>query len=209
MVRAALAPRAGEPRPGPARRRAIAIPAATVVAASLLSVLPIVSKQRLVARFRLLMLIAWRLLRADAWPAWWAAPLGLRQRPVHRAIRSAFGRACGRRPCSRSTSSTGARCGAIIGSNGCSPACCSSPCSNGPVAGRGGDGRRGAVRQRSPPLVISICVLPDRRLRSSRGSTAGGSGDEADKRFTSAHQSITFSRRMLLVGGAQAASAGC
>jgi rod shape-determining protein MreD len=23
------------------------------------------------------MLIAWRLLRADAWPAWWAAPLGL------------------------------------------------------------------------------------------------------------------------------------
>ena len=24
----------------------------------------------------LLMLIAWRLLRADAWPAWWAAPLG-------------------------------------------------------------------------------------------------------------------------------------
>jgi len=22
------------------------------------------------------MLIAWRLLRADAWPAWWAAPLG-------------------------------------------------------------------------------------------------------------------------------------
>jgi rod shape-determining protein MreD len=24
----------------------------------------------------LLLLIAWRLLRADAWPAWWAAPLG-------------------------------------------------------------------------------------------------------------------------------------
>jgi rod shape-determining protein MreD len=23
------------------------------------------------------MLIAWRLLRADPWPAWWAAPLGL------------------------------------------------------------------------------------------------------------------------------------
>jgi rod shape-determining protein MreD len=23
------------------------------------------------------MLLAWRLLRADAWPAWWAAPLGL------------------------------------------------------------------------------------------------------------------------------------
>ena len=26
--------------------------------------------------FGFLVLIAWRLLRADAWPAWWAAPLG-------------------------------------------------------------------------------------------------------------------------------------
>src|SRR5688500_627402 len=75
MVRAALASRhrMGQgPRPG-----AGYIPAASVVAASLLSALPIISTSGWYPDFGFLVLIGWRLLRSDAWPAWWAAPLGL------------------------------------------------------------------------------------------------------------------------------------
>jgi rod shape-determining protein MreD len=74
MVRAALANkrRIGQgPRPGAAY-----IPAASVLLGSLLSALPIVSVSGLYPDFGFLILIGWRLLRADAWPAWWAAPLG-------------------------------------------------------------------------------------------------------------------------------------
>jgi rod shape-determining protein MreD len=74
MVRAALSSgrRIGQgPRVGAAY-----IPAATVVAASLLSALPIVSSSGWYPDFGFLALIAWRLLRSDPWPAWWAAPLG-------------------------------------------------------------------------------------------------------------------------------------
>jgi rod shape-determining protein MreD len=53
------------------------VPAATVVAASLLAALPIVSSSGWYPDFGYLALIGWRLLRADPWPAWWAAPLGL------------------------------------------------------------------------------------------------------------------------------------
>jgi rod shape-determining protein MreD len=59
------------PRPG-----ARYMPAASVAAASALAVLPIVSATGWWPDFGFLMLIAWRLFRADAWPAWWAAPLG-------------------------------------------------------------------------------------------------------------------------------------
>jgi rod shape-determining protein MreD len=52
------------------------IPAASVVAGSLLAILPVVADRGVWPDFGFLMLIAWRLLRADAWPAWWAAPLG-------------------------------------------------------------------------------------------------------------------------------------
>ncbi len=52
-------------------------PAASVVIASLLAALPIVSLSGWWPDFGFLVLIAWRLLRADAIPAWWAAPLGL------------------------------------------------------------------------------------------------------------------------------------
>jgi rod shape-determining protein MreD len=52
------------------------VPAATVVIASLLSALPIVTASGWFPNFGFLMLIGWRLLRADPWPAWWAAPLG-------------------------------------------------------------------------------------------------------------------------------------
>jgi rod shape-determining protein MreD len=75
MVRAALSSgrRVGQgPRVG-----ATYLPAASVVAASLLSALPIVSTSGWYPEFGFLALIAWRLLRSDPWPAWWAAPLGL------------------------------------------------------------------------------------------------------------------------------------
>ena len=74
MVRAALATkrRIGQgPRPAAAY-----VPAISVMAGSLLAALPIVSIRGWYPDFGFLVLIAWRLLRADAWPAWWAAPLG-------------------------------------------------------------------------------------------------------------------------------------
>ena len=52
------------------------VPAASVIAASLLTALPIISMSGWYPDFGFLVLIAWRLLRADTWPAWWAAPLG-------------------------------------------------------------------------------------------------------------------------------------
>ena len=74
MVRSALQTRGRlnrGPRPG-----VNFIPAASVVAASALALLPVVTQQAVFPDSAFLMLIAWRLLRADAWPAWWAAPLG-------------------------------------------------------------------------------------------------------------------------------------
>lgn len=75
MVRAALSSkhRIGQ---GP-RRGAPYVPAISVVAASFLSALPIVSTSGWYPEFGYLALIGWRLLRSDPWPAWWAAPLGL------------------------------------------------------------------------------------------------------------------------------------
>lgn len=75
MVRAALASRhrIGQ---GPIAFAAY-LPAATVVAASLLAALPIVATTGWYPEFGFLALISWRLLRSDPWPAWWAAPLGL------------------------------------------------------------------------------------------------------------------------------------
>ena len=74
MVRNAL--KSGRLNQGPAPFF-LYIPAGSVVAASLLAALPIVSSSGWYPDFGFLMLIAWRLLRADPWPAWWAAPLGL------------------------------------------------------------------------------------------------------------------------------------
>ena len=75
MVRAALASRRriGE---GPTPFAAY-VPAASVVAASLLAALPILSMSGWFPDFGFIVLLAWRLLRSDPWPAWWAAPLGL------------------------------------------------------------------------------------------------------------------------------------
>lgn len=75
MVRAALSP-SKRFRPG-AKPYAYLVPAITVVAASFLAALPIVSTSGWYPDFGYLFLLGWRLLRADSWPAWWAAPLGL------------------------------------------------------------------------------------------------------------------------------------
>src|SRR5437764_14788910 len=74
MARAALS--SGRFNQGPARV-AMLLPAVSVLAASLLAALPIVSTSGWYPDFGYLVLIAWRLLRADPWPAWWAAPIGL------------------------------------------------------------------------------------------------------------------------------------
>lgn len=76
MVRSALGPPSGRRLNQGPRAGADFIPAATVVAGSMLSLLPIVSATGWWPDFGLLMLLGWRLLRSDAWPAWWAAPLG-------------------------------------------------------------------------------------------------------------------------------------
>jgi len=75
MVRSALATKGARLNKGP-RTGADFIPAATVILGSMISLLPIVSATGWWPDWGLLMLVAWRLLRADAWPAWWAAPLG-------------------------------------------------------------------------------------------------------------------------------------
>src|SRR4029453_14669664 len=76
MVRSALGPQGGARLNKGPRAGADYIPAATVVAGSLMSLLPIVSATGWWPDFGLLMLLGLGLLRADAWPAWWAAPLG-------------------------------------------------------------------------------------------------------------------------------------
>ena len=75
MVRSALATKrkiGKGPVPG-----AELVPAASVIVAILLSALPIVAQTGWFPDFGFLILIAWRLLRSDVWPSWWAAPLGL------------------------------------------------------------------------------------------------------------------------------------
>ena len=82
------------------------------------------------------------------------------------------------------------------------------PCRDRPVAGRGAGRRAGAASPRvAPAILVGDPVLPGRRLprRAARPLEAG---PMKASRFTSAHQSITFSRRMMLVGGAQAAFGG-
>lgn len=75
MVRSALG-RGPALNKGP-KRLAQFTPAASVVAASALALLPIVASVGWGPDFGLLLLLAWRLLRGDAIPSWWAAPLGL------------------------------------------------------------------------------------------------------------------------------------
>jgi rod shape-determining protein MreD len=57
--------------------RARVIPIAATMAASALAVLPIVVDAPILPPFGLMMLLAWRLLRPELWPAWIGLPLGL------------------------------------------------------------------------------------------------------------------------------------
>jgi rod shape-determining protein MreD len=75
MVRSALGQRSAAIGRGP-RAGADYVPASTVLIGSMVSLLPIVSSTGWWPDWGLMLLVAWRLLRADAWPAWWAAPLG-------------------------------------------------------------------------------------------------------------------------------------
>lgn len=75
MVRSALG-RPNSLERGP-KRLARLIPAVTVGAASAFALLPVVTELGWVPDVGFLLLIAWRLLRGDVIPAWWAAPLGL------------------------------------------------------------------------------------------------------------------------------------
>lgn len=75
MVRSGLGrPNALDRRPKPLAR---AIPALSVAAASLLPLAPVVAEVGWMPDTGFLLLLAWRLLRNDVIPAWWAAPLGL------------------------------------------------------------------------------------------------------------------------------------
>lgn len=76
MVRSALGPQGGARLNKGPRLGADYLPALTVIVGSMFSLLPIVSGHGWWPDFGLLMLLGWRLLRADAWPAWWAAALG-------------------------------------------------------------------------------------------------------------------------------------
>ena len=53
------------------------LPAASVVVASFLAVIPLIATHGWWPDFGLLMLIAWRLQRSDPFPNWYAMPLGL------------------------------------------------------------------------------------------------------------------------------------
>ena len=75
MVRAALAAKRKIGQ-GPVQF-ASTVPAASVIVASLLCALPIITGSGWYPDFGFLILISWRLLRSDPWPAWWTAPMGL------------------------------------------------------------------------------------------------------------------------------------
>lgn len=78
MVRTALAPRKGRSLNRQPKPQARLVPMLSVLAiAYLVAVLPVVPWLGLTPDAGYLMLLAWRLQRADAWPAWWAAPMGL------------------------------------------------------------------------------------------------------------------------------------
>ena len=76
MVREALAPLRSQRQVGPPAFAGY-VPAGSVVLASLLAALPLVPTQGWYPDFGYLLFLGWRLLRADPWPSWWAAPLGL------------------------------------------------------------------------------------------------------------------------------------
>lgn len=61
----------------PVRARVYVLPAATVILGSLLTAWPAIVSAPLLPPLGLMMLLGWRLLRADVWPVWAGLPLGL------------------------------------------------------------------------------------------------------------------------------------
>ena len=59
------------------QRRARIVPVASTIAASGLAILPVVTAFPIAPPTGLLMLLSWRLIRPELWPAWAALPLGL------------------------------------------------------------------------------------------------------------------------------------
>jgi rod shape-determining protein MreD len=59
------------------RRRAAAVPILSTLAGSATVLLPVVAPVPLLPPFGLLVLLGWRLLRPELWPAWVGLPLGL------------------------------------------------------------------------------------------------------------------------------------
>lgn len=57
-------------------RRLLVTPALSVILASLLTTLPIITNAPLLPPLGLLMLLSWRLMRSDVWPIWIGIPLG-------------------------------------------------------------------------------------------------------------------------------------
>jgi rod shape-determining protein MreD len=61
----------------PTRRRLIGIPVASIMAGSLMPVLPIIATAPIIPPFGFMMLIAWRLLHRTIFPVWAPVPLAL------------------------------------------------------------------------------------------------------------------------------------
>ena len=73
----AVRSRRGNFSPPPSRIQRQLLPVLTVMAGSMVTLLPIVATRVEVPPFGFLVLIGWRLLRSDIWPVWAPVPLGL------------------------------------------------------------------------------------------------------------------------------------
>ena len=63
--------------PPPTKFERQLVPVLSVLLASLTPLFPIIATAPILPPFGFMMMLAWRLLRADLWPAWVALPLGL------------------------------------------------------------------------------------------------------------------------------------
>ena len=57
--------------------RIVLVPVLSTLAGSAMGLVPVIATEPIVPPFGLMMLLAWRLLRPEMWPAWVALPLGL------------------------------------------------------------------------------------------------------------------------------------
>lgn len=57
--------------------RTVLVPILSTLAGSAMAILPIIATEPIIPPFGLMLLLAWRLLRPEMWPAWAALPLGL------------------------------------------------------------------------------------------------------------------------------------